>query len=252
MTSTRRLIAAFLLAATSMAAAHPALALDAAEKEEIGAFIREYLIENPEIMLEVQQALQARQASQEQARAGAVIRQEHDAIFNAPHDISLGNPDGAITVVEFFDYNCGYCKHAHADMQAILASNDDVRFVLKEFPILGPDSVAAHRVSMALKKVAPDKYKAFQDALITAPSADEATAIAVARELGVKEDALRRHMDDPAIDEQIRHAYRLADALGVSGTPSYVIGDEAVFGARGAEFLNQKIENVRACGSATC
>jgi protein-disulfide isomerase len=249
--ASRRLIAGLVLTATT-ALAPPALALDAAEKEEIGAFIREYLIANPEVLIEVQQALQAKQVAAQQEQARQAIAERSDAIFNAPTDIALGNPEGEITVVEFFDYNCGFCKRAHDDMKAIIASNDDVRFVLKEFPILGPDSLAAHRVSMALKKVAPEQYAAFQDALMTAPSADEATALAIAAELGVEEAALREAMQDPAIDEEIRQSYELADALGFTGTPSYIVGDEAVYGAMGAEVLNQKIDNIRDCGSATC
>lgn len=248
----RRLLASLAFAVTAAFAAPPALALDSAEKEEIGAFIREYLIANPEIMIEVQQALQAKQQATQQEQASQVIAERSEAIFNAPTDIALGNPDGEITVVEFFDYNCGYCKRAHDDMQAVLASNDDVRFVLKEFPILGPDSLAAHRVSMALKTVAPEQYAAFQDALMSAPSADEATALAITAELGVDEQALREQMEDPAIDAEISRSYELADALGITGTPTYIVGDEAVFGAMGAEVLNDKIENIRDCGSATC
>lgn len=238
--------------AISLLAPVSAFALDEAEKEEIGAFIREYLIENPEIMIEVQQALEAKQMAAQQARAGEAIAANREQIFNAPHDIALGNPEGDVTIVEFFDYNCGYCRRAHADMQAMIDSDPDLRFVLKEFPILGPDSMAAHRVSMAFKKIAPEKYEAFQNALMTGDQANEETALAVAAELGVAEDELRPLMDDPSIDEEIRSAYQLADALGISGTPSYVIGDEAVYGAMGAEMLVEKVENMRRCESATC
>lgn len=246
------LLATAALSAATLLPMQPALALDDAEKAEMGAFIREYLIANPEIMLEVQQALQAKQAAAQQEQANAVIEQNHETIFNADYDLSVGNPDGAITVVEFFDYNCGYCKRAHEDMKAIVAANDDVRFILKEFPILGPESLAAHRVSMALKQVAPEKYAEFQNALISAHSADEATAIALASELGVSEEDLRAKMDNAVVQTQIQETYALADALGISGTPSYIVGDEAVFGAVGAEALNEKIGNLRDCGSATC
>jgi protein-disulfide isomerase len=247
----RRYSGALFLGA-ALTVASPALALDDAEKEEMGAFIREYLIANPEIMIEVQQALETRQQASLQERAGAAIAASASALFEAPGDVALGNPDGDVTIVEFFDYNCGYCKRAHADMKAIIASDDNVRVILKEFPILGPDSIGAHRISMAFRAVSPEQYGAFQDALMTGERADEASAIAVAAELGVEEAALREKLADPQIDAQIRQSYQLADALGISGTPSYVIGDEAVYGAMGAEFLIQKIENVRSCDSATC
>lgn len=243
---------AVLVIAVTAFATPPALALDDAEKAEIGAFIREYLIENPEIMIEVQQALAVKQQTARQARASQAIAARSELIYNAPDDIALGNPDGDVTIVEFFDYNCGFCKQAHADMQALIASDDGIRFVLKEFPILGPDSMAAHRVSMAFREVAPEQYEEFQDALMTGDRANEAVALAIAAELGVSEATLRPLMSDPAIDDQIRQAYELADLIGISGTPSYVIGDEAVFGAMGAEVLADKVENVRRCDSATC
>jgi protein-disulfide isomerase len=252
MTMKARTLLCLMALGSAMLGTMPAKALDDAQKEEIGAFIREYLLENPEIMIEVQQALEQKQQSEQQARAGETIANAQDAIFNAPTDIALGNPDGDVTVVEFFDYNCGFCKRAHADMQAILASDGDVRFVLKEFPILGPDSLAAHRVSMAVRKVAPESYGEFQDALMQAERATEEVALAIASEMDIAEDRLVVEMNDPAIENEIRDTYQLADALGITGTPSYVVGDEAVFGALGAEVLSEKIANVRECDSATC
>lgn len=230
----------------------PAQTLDEAQKEEFGAFIREYLIENPEVLIEVQQALEARMEAEQQMQARQTITHAHDAIFNAPNDIALGNPDGDVTIVEFFDYNCGFCKRAHGDMQVILESDENVRFVLKEFPVLGADSIGAHRVSMAMRKVAPEEYGRFHDALMATERADETVALALAAEMGIAEDQLVVEMNAPAIDAEIQSTYHLADALGISGTPSYVVGDEAVFGALGAEVLMQKVENVRLCDSATC
>ncbi|WP_099866143.1 DsbA family protein [Pararhizobium haloflavum] len=248
----RRLMQAGLLCGAMLASALPASALDATEKEELGAFIREYLIENPEVLVEAQQALEARQQAAQQAQAGEAITAHAEAIFNAPADIAVGNPEGDVTIVEFFDYNCGYCKRAHADMQAVVAADEDVRFVLKEFPILGPDSLEAHRVSMAFRKLAPERYAEFQDALITSDHADGDVARALALELGAEAAALDAAMQDPEIEGEIRQAYQLADVLGISGTPSYVVGDEAVFGAMGADVLMEKIANMRRCDSATC
>ena len=245
------IFAGLMLAITSFAS--PAVALDAAQKEEIGTFIREYLIANPEIFEEVQMALQAKREAEIASKAADGIAANSQAIFNEPTDIVLGNPEGDVTVVEFYDYNCGYCKRAMADMDTILADDPNVRFVLKEFPILGPDSLAAHTVAMSFRKLMPEKYGDFHRQLLGADvraTGDTAMAIAVA--LGADEAAVTAGMEDPEIDASIRQVYQLSDALGINGTPSYVIGDEAVYGARGADELKSKIANVRECKSTIC
>ncbi|MBN9028406.1 MAG: disulfide bond formation protein DsbA [Rhizobiales bacterium 63-7] len=245
-------IAAAVLA-LSMGVAAPAMALDDKQKEEIGQFIKEYLIQNPEIMLDVQNALQAKQeAARTQASAEAVAANKK-AIFSDSGDMILGNPKGDVTIVEFFDYNCGYCKHALSDMNEIIDADKNVRFVLKELPILGPDSMAAHKVSYAFKALAPEKYGEFHRALLGGDvRATEERAIEVATSLGVKEDALRKQMADKPNDASVKDVYQLAGTLGITGTPSYVIGNEAVFGAVGAEALEEKIGNVRSCGKTMC
>jgi protein-disulfide isomerase len=222
-------------------------------KEDIGPLVREYLLANPELVEEVQQALQAKRDEESQKLALAAIEENHDAIFNAPEDMVLGNPDGDITLVEFFDYNCGFCKRAMEDVVKIMETDSNVRVVLKEFPILGPDSLAAHQVSMAFRKLAPEKYGEYHMALLGADvRATEALAIELAKNFGVDEEALRAGMADPAIGDSIRQAYTLADALGISGTPSFVLGDETVFGAVGSDTLLAKIDNMRQCQSTVC
>ncbi|WP_136661080.1 DsbA family protein [Nitratireductor sp. XY-223] len=231
----------------------PALALDDAEKEEIGQFIREYLIQNPEILFEVQAAYEAKQESIQREQARQVIADSHDAIYNSPHNVVLGNPEGDVTIVEFFDYNCGFCKRALKDMEEIIAEDPNVRFILKEFPILGDDSIAAHRVSVAVRLVAPEKYEEFHLELLGGRDrATEVSAIEVAKQLGIDEDKLRTAMDNDSITESFRESYMIADGLGISGTPSYIVGDEAVFGAVGMPTLAGKIANLRNCESATC
>ena len=220
---------------------------------DFGERVRSYLLANPEVMLDVQSALQKKQQDDRQQQASAAIKQNEQALYNAASDISLGNPKGDVTIVEFFDYNCGYCKGALADMDKILADDSNVRFVLKEFPILGDDSVAAHKVSDALRKIAPEKYAAFHRALLGGKGrATEASALQVAESLGVSEADIRKEMAENPNDASVRQAYELATTLGVTGTPSYVIGGEAMFGAYGADVLEKKISNVRACGNATC
>jgi protein-disulfide isomerase len=250
-----KMIAAGTLAALVAGVSLPqsALALDAKQKEEIGAFIKEYLIANPEIMLEVQDALTTKQRAKQQEAAEGAIAENKKAIFNSDYDMVLGNPKGDVTVVEFYDYNCGYCKRALSDMDDILAKDKNVRFVLKELPILGPDSLAAHKVSAAFRLVAPEKYGDFHRALLGGEDrATEETALAVAAKLGVSEKDLRAKMEKEPHDAAVREAYGLANDLGITGTPSYVIGNEAVFGAVGAEEIESRVANMRECGKTAC
>lgn len=250
---TRKGLLAALIIGMSTALPLPAAALDDAQKQEFGAFIREYLLANPEIIDEMSQALEIKKEAESRVMAQAAISSNKDAIFNAPEDIVLGNPDGDVTVVEFFDYNCGFCKRAMTDMVNLLDKDPKVRFVLKEFPILGPDSLAAHRVAMSFRKLAPEKYREFHIKLLSGDvRATEAHALDVGTSLSVDPAALKAGMDDPAIDQSIRQTYELANALGISGTPSFVIGNEAVFGAVGEETLLAKIANMRQCESTVC
>ncbi len=249
----RGLIGAALAAAVISVSPLPAVALDDAQKVEFGQFIREYLIQNPEILLEVQAAYEAKQEVIQREQSKQVIAQSRHVIFNSPNNIILGNPEGDVTIVEFFDYNCGFCKRAMKDMEEIIANDPNVRFILKEFPILGEDSTAAHRVSTALLRIAPEQYETFHLELLGGRDrATEARALEIAINLGVDEAALRNAMADESITESFREAYQLADGLGISGTPSYIVGDEAVFGAVGMPTLLGKVANLRDCQSATC
>lgn len=249
----RTLAAMLLSGVASLPMTGSALALDEQQKKEFGAFIREYLIENPEIMLEVQDALEKKQQELRTNQASSGIIANKQALFSSPSDISVGNPNADVTIVEFFDYNCGYCKRALLDMEEILETDKNVRFILKEFPILGPDSMAAHRVANAVRLIAPDKYVEFHRTLLGGESrATETSAIEVAEALGIKESAIRKSMADNPNDPLVRATYELANNLGVTGTPFYVVGEEAVFGAVGHEELSGKIANMRRCGKATC
>jgi protein-disulfide isomerase len=254
MTPVTKTVAAFLLTGVAcLPFVGSAAALDDQQKKEIGTFVREYLIENPEIMLEVQDALEKKQQQMRVAQSSTGIASNKEAIFSSANDITLGNPKGDVTIVEFFDYNCGYCKHALSDMETVLAADKNVRFVLKEFPILGPDSMAAHRVANAVRLVAPEKYADFHRGLLGGQTrATEDTAIEVAASLGISEAAIRSSMEKNPNEPQVRATYELANALGVTGTPFYVVGEEALFGAVGQQQLAEKIANMRVCGKASC
>ena len=224
-----------------------------AGRAEVEAIVRNYLLEHPELMIEVQAALEAKQQSQQQVAQQEAISSDADRIFNASYDGVIGNPDGKVTIVEFYDYNCGYCKRAMADMDAMVAADPDLRFVLKEFPILGPDSQKAHVVSMAFRAVKPEGYSEFHRRLMSSEGrASEETAVNLALELGADEAALRQEMQNPDILKAFSETYELADKLSITGTPSYVMGDEVVFGALGQKVLSEKVANLRACNSTNC
>ncbi len=223
------------------------------DRSGIEAIIRDYLIKNPEIMLEVQTALENKQRERQQLAQSAAITEKAAEIFNASYDGIVGNPNGSITVVEFFDYNCSFCKRAMADMDAMVEQDPDLRFVLKEFPILGADSQKAHVVSMAFRALHPDKYPAFHRELLSGSGrASEDKALRIAVELGADEAAIREEMKNPQIQEAFAKTYELAGDLAITGTPSYVVGEEVVFGALGREVLSEKVANIRTCNSTIC
>jgi protein-disulfide isomerase len=225
----------------------------AADKAAIEAIIHDYLVKNPEVMLEVQDALEKKQGEAQRVAQESLIKNSADQIFDASYDGVVGNPEGKISIVEFFDNNCHFCKGAIADMQALVKENKDLRFVLKEFPILGEDSAKASVVSMAFRKLMPEKYGDFHQELLGGKGrADEEKAIKIALSLGADEAALREGMKDPAIQQDIQSTYDLANNLSISGTPSYVVGDEVVAGALGKKVLDEKLANVRACDHTTC
>ncbi|HEY4192176.1 MAG TPA: DsbA family protein [Mesorhizobium sp.] len=217
------------------------------DRTEVEAIVRDYLLKNPEVLLEVQQALETKQQEAQRIAHLGVINDSKAEIFNSAFDGVVGNPQGKVTIVEFYDYNCGYCKRAIDDMKALTKSDPDLRFVLKEFPILGPDSQKASVVSMAFHKMMPEKYGEFHNALLGGQGrATEGAAIKVALSLGANEAKLREGMKDPTIVEAISQTYDLANKLAITGTPSYVVGDEVVFGALGQEVLAEKIAAVKA------
>lgn len=228
-------------------------AFDDSEKKELGKIIKEYLIENPEILVEAQAVLEQRQQLQQQQRMKNVIADMSDDLAGSPDDIIFGNPDGDVTIVEFFDYNCGYCKRAMSDMIDIVENDSNVKFILKEFPILGPESVEASSVSIAVNRVAPEKAAQFHTEMLgTEGRANKDKAMSIAESLGINLAALEKELEDNALMEGIGKTYEIAQALEINGTPSYVVGDEPIFGAVGSAGILEKIQNMRTCGKATC
>lgn len=236
-----------LIAAT--AGAPPALAegLTEAEKAQVRDLIRDTLLENPEIVMEAVSVLRARQAEREQAAAQAALKQNAEALFRDDADPVLGNPKGDVTVVEFFDYQCGYCKRVFGPVMDTIAADGNVRLVLKELPILGPESVLAARWSLAADK--QERYKAFHSALMGHRGAiTEAVLRQYAKDAGMDVEQAARDAQDPAVEDALRKTMALAAQLGIGGTPAFVIGDQLIPGALDADTLKEAIASARSKG----
>jgi protein-disulfide isomerase len=238
------------------APAAPAAAVEPLTETQIGAIrdlIRDHLIANPEIVRDAIDELQRKEQEAEVAAQVATISADKDRLFSSPRQVVLGNPDGDVTLVEFFDYNCGYCKRAHADMKRLIDEDRNLRFVLKEFPVLGEGSVEAAHVGAAVNLIAPDKYSAFHDALIAERGqVNGERALAVAADLGLDVAKLREMMSSDDAKATIEESYDLANKLSLTGTPSYVTPREVVVGAVGYDALKASIEEVRACATTEC
>tara|TARA_R110002110_G_scaffold2863_6_gene14444 strand:+ start:2746 stop:3591 length:846 start_codon:yes stop_codon:yes gene_type:complete len=191
--------------------------------------VRDYLLKNPAIIREAMEVLQAQEEAEKQAAAAQALKQYRAELLQNADSPVGGNPKGDITVVEFFDYNCGYCKRVAPAVAAVLRNDPNVRVVYKEFAILGPQSIVAARAALAAKR--QGKYREFHDAMMSAEQADADSVTATARALGLDYAKLVKDMEDPAINAQLERNYRLATALGINGTPAFVIGDRLVPGA---------------------
>jgi len=224
-----------------------------AERQEVETVIRDYLLANPELIEEAVNLLRQRREAEEAAAQVAAIEKNRDTIFSSPNQMVLGNAEGPISLVEFFDYNCAYCRRATSDMTALIAANPDLRVVMKEFPILSEGSVEAARFSVAVKNIAPERYLDFHLELFSRPG--EATAekaLEIARDLGLDAEALTAAANSEDVARNLQEVQELAGKLGISGTPSYVIGDELVPGAAGYDTLQAMVTAMRECGETVC
>ncbi len=228
-------------------AATPAVPL-ADRRVEIEKILRDYLLKNPEVLQEAYAELQKRQQVTEIEARQSSVANNAAVLFNSPRQVVLGNPQGDVTMVEFFDYNCGYCKRALSDMQELLTSDPKLKIVLKEFPVLGQGSVEAAQVAVAVRMQdeGGKKYFEFHRKLLgLRGQADHAQALAAAKDAGVDMERLKKDISGEEVKSTLSENMQLADALGLSGTPSYVIGSEVVVGAVGVAALREKIAAVR-------
>lgn len=256
MTSSPRtlaMIGAALLALSLPQSLHAA-EFSTPQRSEIEKIVRDYLVTHPEVLQEAMAELEKRQAAAESQKHQAAVKQYAKEIFSSPKQVTLGNPKGNVTFVEFFDYNCGYCKRAMGDMLTLMKGDPKLKVVLKEFPVLGQGSVEAAQVAIAVHLQDPTgkKYFEFHQKLLgSRGQANKAAALAVAKSIGMDMARLEKDIAGPEVRATLQESFKLAEALGMNGTPSYVIGDSVVVGAVGLEALQAKINTTR-CGKVTC
>jgi len=234
-------------ASTQTASATPSV-FSPAQRGLIEQMTKDYILAHPEVIQDALTALQ-NQRDADEAKASEAAVKEHDAeIFGSPHQVVLGNPQGKLTLVEFFDYNCAYCKRALSDMLSLMKDNGDLRIVLKEFPVLGDGSADAARVAVAVRMQDPtgQKYLEFHQKLLGGRGeANGERALAVAKDVGLDIDRLKRDMASPEVKATIDENLKLGETLGITGTPTYVVGSEVVTGAVGLDELTKKLAAAR-------
>ncbi len=233
--------------------AGPAQALDLsamseAEKAEFGAQVREYLLENPGVIIEAINILEQENAAAEALADKELVAANADELFNDGYSWVGGNPEGDITLVEFMDYRCGYCRRAVPEVETLLNEDGNIRLVIKEFPILGDASVMSSRFAVATKHVAgDDAYKQVHDALLEfTGEPSEVTLRRISDGLGLDSDAIIAAMDSDQVTDEITQTRALAQRMQISGTPSFVLGTEMLRGFLPADQMLQIANGVRA------
>jgi protein-disulfide isomerase len=247
----------FTLAALFLAALVPAVvvasppaaaeALSGPQRQEVQELIRGYLMDNPDVILESVRQYQAKQEAKAQAEAKAALVANRSQLESDADTPFAGNAKGDVTIVEFFDYNCGYCKQMIPAVQELLATDKNIRYVFKELPILRADSVTAAKAALAVWKIAPEKYFAYHVALMGGRGElSEDRLFRAAENLGIDTAKLKAAMADPQIDQTIRRNRDIGRLLGINGTPAFIVGDQLLPGAVDIATLREAIAKKRA------
>ena len=236
--------AALMLFAAAPVRAEPATD---AKRSEFERMLKEYLAAHPEAIQEALDTLASRKAAAKAEQQKAAIKANGGELFSSLRQVTLGDRAGDVTLVEFFDYNCGYCKRALTDLIQLMKSDPKLKVVLKEYPILGPDSVEAARVAVAVRmQDAGERYLAFHRKLLeNRGHNDKARALAAAEEAGLDMARLERDMASEEVTQSLDESTRLGKALAINGTPGYVVGERVIIGALGEQVLKDSIAAVR-------
>lgn len=238
--------------AAALALATPALATDltamtADERTAFRAEVRSYLLDNPEVLQEAIAVLEQREQAAQASADLSLVDTYSDQLFNDGYSWETGNPEADVVVVEFIDYRCGYCRRAHDDVASLIAGDDNIRLIIKEFPILGEDSMQSSRFAIATKLLAgADAYKSVHDALITMRgSASDANLRRVAEDLKLDATAILAHMNSDDVSVEIAANRELAQAMSINGTPTFVMNDQLLRGYVPLDGMKQIVQQLR-------
>ncbi len=214
------------------------------DKAAIEKIVHDYILENPEVLIEAMRELDKKQQAADLAESQVVIEKNHKAIYNNPDDFVAGNPKGDVTIVEFFDYQCGYCKRSFEPLMAFVKGDGNIRLVLKEFPILGPVSLEASKAAIAAKR--QGLYFEMHKALFSHKGQiDSQAIIEIAETIGLDMEKLKKDMADPAIADMVSRQYNLAETLKIDGTPAFIVGGELYPGAADHDRLEAMVKAAR-------
>lgn len=234
----------FILATvTALTLALPVQAQDL-DEAALKALILDTIRDNPEIVREAIEILQTREAEAQALASAAALRAQKAALQNDPNAPVMGNPDGDVTIVEFFDYNCGYCRRVFPTVKDLVESDGNIRVVMREWPILGEESVFAARAALASRK--QGKYAEFHDALMAHQGrASQANVLSIADDLGMDIDQLRADMEGAEVDAHLAASQQLTQSLGLNGTPAFVFGDQLIPGAIDLDQMKDLVDALR-------
>ena len=237
-------LACMLAVAQGGPARAEAPALSDAQKTAVEKLVHDYLIGHPEVLVEAMTVLRDRQQQAETEDRAKALKAAHAALYDDPGTPVAGNPNGDVTLIEFFDYACPYCKSVEDDLQALLKSDGKVRVLLKEFPVLGANSVTAAKAALAAR--AQGKYVPFHNALMTTRGQfTEETVLRIARSVGLDTDRLKDDMAAPEIETVIKANHKLAEELTIHGTPAFIVGTEVYPGAMDLSQFRQVVAAAR-------
>ncbi|NOZ32246.1 MAG: DsbA family protein [Alphaproteobacteria bacterium] len=218
----------------------------------INPMIETYLMDDPRILERLSIALQTELDNEARAEVKVALAALSDVLYSDPQHPVLGNPEGDVTIVELFDYNCPYCARSMPELMQMIDEDPDLRVILKEFPVLGPGSTEAARISVAVLEAGADYDDFHQRLFAVRGGADGASAMRIVSDMGLNAVEIELQSASQTTTDVIQRSFDIAQALQISGTPAFIIGDEIVMGAVGIDVLRQKVASVRECGSTIC
>lgn len=253
----RRLALAGAIAIVAMTTAGHAVQAQeftAEQKKAIETMVHGYIVAHPEVLQEAMAELEKRQQTAQEAKQQQALTSEKDRLIGGKNAVVVGNPDGDVTLVEFFDYNCGFCKRALDDVARLIKDDGKLRVVMRDFPVLGPESLEASRVALAAKQQLSGQgaFDYHSRLMAVKGRVGKEQAEAVARDMRLDMARLAKDADSQVVLDALKESRELGDKLGLTGTPSFVIGDTIIPGAVGHDAMAQAIGSVRKCGKTSC